>query len=76
MVGPRGCWAYRVVGLGLKATVLTMPPFFFIGGLCPSRRGKILCFRSLSMGNCRLLMCICSNVSAAHDVSMVHSMRL
>ena len=28
------------------------------------------------MENCRLLMCICSNMSMTRDVSMVYSMRL
>ena len=58
--------------LGLKAMVLTMP-FFFTGGLCPYSREKILCFKTLSMENCRLLMRICSN---ARDIPMMHSMRL
>ena len=56
-------WAYLVVGLGPKVMVLTMPFFFSTGGLCPSSRGKILCFGTLSMENCRLLMLICSNAS-------------
>ena len=36
----------------------------------------MLCFRTISMENCRLLMHICSNEPVAHDVPMVHSMRL
>ena len=28
------------------------------------------------MENCRLLMCICSNASVAHDIAMMHSMHL
>ena len=28
------------------------------------------------MENCRLLMCICSNAYVAHDIVMMHSMRL
>ena len=75
-VGLYGNWAYRVVYLGPKATVLTMPLFFVfffsIGGLCSPSRGKILCFRALSMENCRLLMRICFNASAARDVLMMH----
>ena len=51
------------------------PIFFLIGGLCPPSRGKILCFRALSMENCKLLMRICSNASTMHDVLMMHSMR-
>ena len=28
MTRPSGPWAHRVVGLGLKTMLLTMPPFF------------------------------------------------
>ena len=45
--------------------------FFFTRGLCPSSQEKILCFKTLSMENCRLLMHICSN---ARDIPMMHSM--
>ena len=65
------------MGLDLKATVLTMPHFFRLKErLCPSSQGKILCFKTLSMENWRLLMCICPNASMAHDLPMMHSMRL
>ena len=56
--------------------ILTMPPFFSTGGLCPSSQGKILCFKTLSMENFRLLMRICFDASVARDVPMMHSMRL
>ena len=49
--------------------------FFSTGGLCPSSRGKILYFKTLSMENCRLLMRICSNASVARNIPMLHSMR-
>ena len=52
------------------------PPFSSTGELCSSSRGKILCFRTQSMENCRLLMRICSNASMKCDVPMVHSLRL
>ena len=29
VVGLRGRWAYSLAGMGLKATILTMPSFFF-----------------------------------------------
>ena len=48
-------------------------PFFSTRGLCPSSRGKIRCFETLSMENCRLLMYICSD---ARDIPMMHSMCL
>ena len=51
-------------------------PLFSTGGLCPSSHGEILCFETLSMENCRLLMRICSNASMAHDISMMHSIDL
>ena len=35
-----------------------------------------MCFGTLSMENCRLLMRICSNASMICDVSMAHSIRL
>ena len=52
------------------------PFFFFTRGLCPSSQGKIMCFRTLSMVNCQLLMNTCSNAFMARDVLMVNSMRL
>ena len=51
-------------------------PFFSIKGLCPSSQGNILCFETLSIENCRLLMRICSNASVACDILMMHSMHL
>ena len=53
-----------------------MPLFFSTGRLCPSSQGKILCFKTLSMENLRLLMLICPNAPMALDVPMMHSMRL
>ena len=32
-----------------------------------------MCFGTLSMENCRLLMRICSNASVARDIPMMHS---
>ena len=76
-MGSHKHWVYRVLSLGLKAKVPTMPPLFFsVGGLCLSSRGKLLCFKTLSMENCRLLIRICSNTPMARDVPMVHSMHL
>ena len=53
-----------------------IPHFSSTRGLCSSSRGKTLCFGTLSMENCRLLMRIFSNASVTCDASMVHSMRL
>ena len=63
-------------GSRLKGRGTHNAPIFFIGGLCPSSRGKIPCFETRSKENCRLLMCICSNASVARDIPMMHSMRL
>ena len=51
------------------------PLFFSNGGLGPSSQGKILCFRTLSMENCRPVMRICPNAFVACDVPMMQ-MRL
>ena len=40
MTRPSGTWAHRVVGLGLKTMLLTMPPFFSAKGLCFFSWGK------------------------------------
>ena len=57
--------------------VLTMPPFSFrLEDYALLSRGQILCFKTLSMEDWRLLMRICPNASMAHDILMIHSMRL
>ena len=52
------------------------PPFSSTGGLHSSSQGKILCFGTLSMENCRLLMRIYYDAFVTCDVPMVHSMCL
>ena len=54
--------------------LLKFHPYIYGGE--PPKSMKILCFRTLSMENNRLLMRICFNAFVARDVPMVHSMRL
>ena len=72
-------WALGPLSSGSRPKghgIHNVPFFFSTKGLCPSSRGKILCFRTLSMENCSLLMRICSNVFVACDIPMMHSMHL
>ena len=72
-------WALGLLSNGSRSkgySTHNAPLFFSTGGLCPSNRGKILCFKTLSMENWKLLMHICSNAFVAHDVPMMHSMHL
>ena len=79
-------WAKRLTYADARLTELWVlaqrprysqcPRFSSTGGLCSSRWGKILCFGTPSMENCRLLMRICSNASVTCDVPMVHSICL
>ena len=71
VVGPIKQWVWAQ-----RSWYSQYPPFSSTRGLCSANRRKILCFRILSMENCRLLMRICSNESVTCDVPMVHSIHL
>ena len=66
----------RLIGHSTHNAPPPTPFFFSIGGLWPSSQGKILCFRTLNMENCKLLIRICSNASVVRDVPRVHSICL